>query len=71
VSIIKVRKMTNTSNVVVPIKTSYSVTVGLPPGEVMENVEVYNLELVQRFLEVEQDLTEVNPIQETRRVLND
>jgi len=69
--IVKVRKMTNTSNVVVPIKTSHHVTIGLPPGEVMENVEVYNLELVQRFLEVEQDLTEVNPIQETRQILND
>jgi len=69
--IINVRKMTNTSNVVVPIKTGPNVTIGLPPGETMENVKVYNLELVQRFLETERDLTEVNPIQETRQVLND
>ena len=69
--IVKVRKMTNTSNVVVPIKTSHHVTIGFPPGEIMENVEVYNLELVERFLEIEQDLSEVNPIEEKRQTLND
>jgi len=54
-----VRKIKNISEVYLPVKTTLFNTIILPPGKVLENENIYNLEELQGKVEVEMDLSEV------------
>jgi len=66
-----VRKLKNISNTQIPVKIDNFTTVYLGKGEVIENKEIYNLESLNGLVEVEQDLSEVNPINEGLQYLKD
>ena len=59
-----VRKMENISELEIPVQIDKQTTVYVKPGQKLENVECINLGNIQRYVRVEQDLAEVQPIQE-------
>jgi len=65
----QVRKITNISSASVPIDIDQNTRVFLVPNGVMENQKVHNLSAIRQFCKVEEDLTEVNPLQEGRQYL--
>jgi len=54
----KVVKMTNISNVQIPVELTNGTTVYLPPREMMENVSVENYEKITGFIKAEVKLNE-------------
>jgi len=67
----RIRRLENISNATVPVEVGPSVTLYLKKGDVLENKDVYNLDIIQEFVKVEQDLTEVPRISEGRKLLFD
>jgi hypothetical protein len=57
----KCRKITNISNVLLPIKLKGGLSVYVPPGQSLESVEVEDFEQVKPFVSAEVDLAEVVP----------
>ena len=54
----KVVKMTNISNVQIPVELTNGTTVYLPPREVIENVSIENYEAITSFVKAEVRLNE-------------
>ena len=66
----KVRKITNSSKVLLPIQLKGGLSVFLPTGECLENVEVENYEQVKPYTKSEVDLAEVKPAVKGKQKLN-
>jgi len=66
-----VRKIKNISESDVSVKINPYTTVHLSPQQELEDVEVCNLESISKFVSVEYDLSEVNPVNEGREKLFD
>jgi len=58
----QVTKMTNKSKNTVPVELEGGQTVFVPPRGTLENQSVANLDRVRPHFQVEQNLTEVNPV---------
>ena len=67
----KVRRLENISEMAVPVEVSPSTILYLRKGDVLENRDIYNLDAIQEYVKVEQDLTEVPIINEDRKILLD
>lgn len=67
----KIIKMTNTSEVIVPVKVADNLTVQVPPKATLRNVEVMNLPAVKKYFKVTEDLTEVGPAKRGKTNLNE
>lgn len=67
----KVVKMTNTSEVIVPVQVADNLTVQVPPKATLKNVEVKNLPAVRRYFKVTEDLTEVGSAKKGKTNLNE
>lgn len=65
------RKVKNISEVQVDVRLKSGNSVGLPPGKAVENIEVENINDVKPLVEVTYDLTEVQPVVEGKKKLND
>lgn len=63
----KVRKLTNTSEVQVPVEIDGGTTVYLPPRKSIENVEVRNMNSISRFVKANVDLSEVPQMKEGQK----
>jgi hypothetical protein len=57
----KIRKLTNISEVQVPVKLIDGNTIYVPPKGVIENICVENYYSIKRFVKAEIDLSEVSP----------
>jgi len=68
---IKVRKLQNVSDSIIPVQIDPATTIHLAAGGVMEDMNVYNLDSIKKFVKVEQDLSEIDPIVEGRTLLFD
>ena len=62
------RKLTNISDVDVVVDLEDGNSVNVPSGGVLEDVNVKNLNNINKFVKVEQDLSEV-PVSEARTYL--
>jgi len=67
----KVRRLENISTSQIPVQIDAFTTIYVGKGEVLENKEVCNLEAIRGYVKVEQDLSEVNPINEGKMQLFD
>jgi len=66
----RVRKIKNISESMVPVMTDLSTTIYISPNQELTNIKVYNLESIRNLVSVEYDLTEVSPVSE-RKMLFD
>jgi hypothetical protein len=67
----KIIKMTNTSEVIVPVQVAENLTVQVPPKATLRNVEVMNLPVVKKYFKVTEDLTEVGQTKRGKTNLNE
>jgi len=68
---IKVRKIKNITESLVPIMTDPSTTIYISPNQELTNVKIYNFESIKNFVSVEYDLSEIPQIREDRKTLFD
>ena len=67
-----VKSIRNTSKVMIPVvMVGDNLTVHLPPGETLENVNVENWHSIQKYCHTVLDLGEVNPVPQGTVPLND
>jgi len=68
----KVKSLLNTSKVMIPVvMVENNVTVHLPPGEKLENVDIENWHSINKYCKTIQELGEVNPNPNNLIQLND
>ena len=67
----RVRKITNISNNEVSIILAEGNIIHLPPNGILENVVIKDLSGIAKWIKIELDLSEVNPISEGRVQLFD
>lgn len=67
----KIIKMTNTSEVIVPVQVAENLTVQVPPKATLRNVDVMNLPVVKKYFKVTEDLTEVGQASKGKTRLNE
>ena len=67
----KVRKITNISdsNIGIILSTGNVIIVG--PKGILENKDISNLDDISEYVKVELDLSEVNPVNEKKKLLID
>lgn len=66
-----VRKLENISEVGINVKVDEQTTFFVPAGKTLENVNVTNLNDIRKFIKVTEDLSEVQPVKESRIKLYD
>ena len=68
----KVKSLFNKSNVMIPVVlVEENVTVHLPPGQTLENVNIENWHSINKYCKTIQELGEVNPSPNNLIQLND
>jgi hypothetical protein len=67
----RVRRLENISNTSIPVAIDPFTKVYVGPGEILENKDIYNLDLIREYVKVEQDLTEVPNVNEGKKLLYD
>lgn len=67
----KVRKITNISSGQVQVQVGPFSSIYLGVNESLENMDVYNIGVLERYVKVEYDLSEVVPTDEGLIQLND
>lgn len=65
----KVRRLENISTSQIPVQIDAFTTIYVGKGGVLENKEICNLDAIREYVKVEQDLSEVNPINEGKMQL--
>lgn len=65
-----VRKIKNTSETDIAVQVDERTTIVIKPGMELKDMNVRNMDSIRKFVDVEYDLSEINPIREGRQQLN-
>lgn len=65
-----VRKIKNTSESDIAVQVDERTTIVIKPGMELKDMNVRNMDAIRKFVNVEYDLSEINPIREGRQQLN-
>ena len=65
----KVRKITNISDMDIAVRLKSGNVIFMRPKDELKDVELDEWKDISKYVKVEQDLTEVNPIDEKRQIL--
>ena len=64
-----VNKIKNISDKAIAVGLKNGNSVILTPSDIMENIDVSNIEELQRLVQIEYNLSEVNPLREGKQYL--